>query len=154
MQHQQKVIRRYELPFKVLEMQHPAEGDQKVRASSYKCGRCGTSTGAQLARPWGVLNSLRQSVLKALITEEKTILCNYMRRWIFTNCGGNDFMIYVSLHTLNSALHISQISIQLKEKKIQWKPAKDMNRCFTKKDKWLKAGERMASIIIHQRNVD
>lgn len=32
---------------------------------------------------------------------EKTTFCTYMRRWIFTNCCGNEFMTYVSLHTLN-----------------------------------------------------
>lgn len=65
-------------------------------------GGAAPSRGPQLALPLGALNSLRHQVLKALISENKPRLCNYMRRWIFINYCGNDFMTYVSLHTLNS----------------------------------------------------
>ena len=65
-------------------------------------GGAAPSTGPHLALPRGVLNLLRQQILKALISEKKPRFCNYMRRWIFINYCGNDFMIYVSLHNLNS----------------------------------------------------
>ena len=131
-----------------------AEGDQKVQTPSYKWWRHSIQHGTTVSPAMGSTELAKRIGPESSHHREKNIFYNYMRRWIFTNCHGNDFMIYVSLHTLNSPLHISQILIKLKEKKIQWKPAKDVNRCFTKKDKRLKAGERMATIIIHQRNID
>lgn len=92
-------------------------GDQKVRTYGCNCGRGSAQHGTTLSTAtWGT-EPAQTTGPKSSHLREKTIFCDYMKRWIFTNYCGNDFMIYVRLHTLNSLSAACKSNLDKTERK-------------------------------------